>query len=229
MRSEEGGESRFRLAVEAAPNAMLICDRERRMILVNRRVEELFGYSRDELLGERVDMLVPLGARAEHVHHVDGYFAAPEARSMGAGRDLHGRRKDGTELPVEVGLSMIDTTEGPCALASIIDISARRRAEAQLHDKAVELERANAELERSNRDLDEFAYVASHDLRAPLRDVDNLAQWIVEDVGDALPEASKRHLQTLQGRIPPDGDAARAYPPSTPGRAESSHLPRSWT
>jgi PAS domain S-box-containing protein len=205
----------FRLLVEAAPNAMLMADREGRITLVNRRTEELFGYSREELLGQPVEALVPVRVRAHHNEYVRTFFSTPLARAMGAGRDLYGLRKDGSDVPVEIGLNPIETPEGLGTLASIIDITERKQAEERvrqsianlvqaeqaLERKAAELAAANQELERSNTALDEFAYVASHDLRAPLRDIDNLAQWIGEDVGDALPEKSARHFRTLQGRI----------------------------
>lgn len=205
----------FRLLVEAAPSAMLMVDRQGRILLINKRTEELFGYTREELLGQSVDTLVPVRLRSGHSDHVQDFFSDPHARPMGAGRDLFGLRKDGKDTPVEIGLNPILTPDGPCTLASIIDITERKQSEERLRQsiadlveaegalerKAAELARANQELERSNAALDEFAYVASHDLRAPLRDIDNLAQWISEDVQEILPEKSARHFQLLQRRI----------------------------
>src|SRR5436309_10944158 len=107
-------------------------------------------------------MLVPERFRAQHPDHRNGFFATPTARRMGAGRDLFGLRKNGSEFPVEIGLNPIKTEEGLFVLSAIVDISARKEAE-----KAIQ--RYTAELERSNRDLDQFAYSASHDLKAPLR------------------------------------------------------------
>ncbi|MBV8665535.1 MAG: PAS domain S-box protein [Burkholderiaceae bacterium] len=123
-------QERFRLVVEAAPNAMLMIDRQRGIILVNRKTEDLFGYSREELLGKPIEMLVPQRYRQEHPAHVGAFFSQPKARAMGLGRELYGCRKDGTEVPVEIGLNPIETPEGACTLASIIDISERKRAEA---------------------------------------------------------------------------------------------------
>jgi len=205
----------FRLLVEAAPSAMLMVGRDRRIVLVNRRTEELFGFTREELLGEPVETLVPLRLRDHHPEYVESFFSDPHARPMGAGRDLFGLRKDGTDVPIEIGLNPIETRDGLCTLASIIDITERKQSEERLRQsiadlvqaeralerKAGELALANQELERSNAALDEFAYVASHDLRAPLRDIDNLAQWIGEDVSDILPEKSARHFHLLQRRI----------------------------
>lgn len=126
-RMREG--ARFRLVVDAAPNAMLMVDARGTIALVNKKAEELFGYRREELLGERVELLVPERLRGEHPAHVARFFSAPRARAMGVGRELYGRRRDGSEVPVEIGLNPIDTTEGIYTLASIIDITERRRAE----------------------------------------------------------------------------------------------------
>lgn len=123
-------EERFRLVVEAAPNAMLMTDRNRRITLVNQKTEELFGYARQELLGEPIEMLVPERYRNRHPAHVDGFFREPKARAMGAGRELFGRRADGSEVPIEIGLNPIEIADGLFTLASVIDISERKRAEA---------------------------------------------------------------------------------------------------
>jgi PAS domain S-box-containing protein len=122
-------EERFRLVVEAAPNAMLMIDKSGRITLVNRNAENLFGYSRAELIGEQIDLLVPQRQRARHPSLVANFFSEPKARSMGAGRELFGRRKDGTEVPLEIGLNPIQTPDGLLTLASIINITSRKRAE----------------------------------------------------------------------------------------------------
>ncbi len=127
-------EERFRLVVEAAPNAMVVADEHGHMILVNAQAEKLFGYARAELLGQPVELLVPERYRPAHVGYRGGFFQHPQARAMGAGRDLFGRRKDGGEVPVEIGLNPVHTAEGACVLASIIDITERRQAEAALRD-----------------------------------------------------------------------------------------------
>jgi PAS domain S-box-containing protein len=134
----EGGH--FRQIVEDAPNAILAVDGDRRITVVNRKAEELLGYPREELLGELVDCLVPERFRADHLRFVDSFMRAPTARAMGAGRELFARRKDGSEVPVEIGLSPADTPTGPVVVASIIDISERRRLEAE-HARLIEPER----------------------------------------------------------------------------------------
>jgi diguanylate cyclase (GGDEF)-like protein/PAS domain S-box-containing protein/hemerythrin-like metal-binding protein len=120
---------RLRSIMEAAPNAILIADEAGMMYMVNSQVERLFGYSRAELLGKSVEMLVPERFRQPHARMRTGFSASPERRFMGAGRDLFGVRKDGVELPLEIGLGPLQTVEGRFVLASIIDISQRKAAE----------------------------------------------------------------------------------------------------
>ena len=124
-------EERFRLAVEAAPSGMVLADAEGRILLVNAHAEKLFGYSRDELVGKEIELLVPRRFRGTHPGFRKTYSGQPSARPMGAGRDLFALRKDGTEVPVEIGLSPIRTDEGLIVLSAVVDISERKRAEAQ--------------------------------------------------------------------------------------------------
>jgi PAS domain S-box-containing protein len=124
-------EERFRLAVEAAPSGMVLADSEGRILLVNAQAEKLFGYSREELVGREVEVLVPNRFRGTHPSFRKFYDREPRARPMGAGRDLFALRKDGTEVPVEIGLSPIRTDQGLIVLSAVVDISERKRAEAQ--------------------------------------------------------------------------------------------------
>lgn len=124
-------EARFRTAVEASPNGMVMVDRTGRIVLVNREVERLFGYDREELLGRSIDLLVPATSRAGHAGDRGSYFNRPEVRAMGSGRELYGVRKDGVEIPVEIGLNPIETDDELLVLGSIVDISARKHAEGE--------------------------------------------------------------------------------------------------
>ncbi|MER8847765.1 PAS domain S-box protein [Mesorhizobium australicum] len=124
-------EERFRSAVEAAPSGMVMTDGNGRIILVNLHAEAVFGYEREEMIGQGIEMLVPDQFRSSHPLFRGKYGSRPLARPMGAGRDLYARRKDGSQVPVEIGISPIQTSEGLMTLASIVDISERKRSETQ--------------------------------------------------------------------------------------------------
>ncbi|HEU4404572.1 MAG TPA: PAS domain S-box protein [Polyangiaceae bacterium] len=132
-------DDRFQQLLEAAPDAIVIVDSGGAIVLVNREAERLFGYGRDELLGRPVELLLPERFRGGHVRHRTAFATTPSTRAMGSGLDLYARRNDGTELPVEISLSPIDTPEGRLVASSIRDMSERRRIER-------EARRANAYL-----------------------------------------------------------------------------------
>ncbi len=125
----KAAEDRFHVAAEAAPSGMIMADEQGRIILVNAHAEKLFGYSREELIGQPVDMLVPERFRTKHPGFRSAYMHQPSARPMGAGRDLFALRKDGSEVPVEIGLSPIKTPQGVMVLSAIVDISVRKQNE----------------------------------------------------------------------------------------------------
>ena len=122
-------EEQFRRVVEASPSAILMVDEAGRIQLANAKAEELFGYAREDLLGQAMDRLLPGDTRQHHAGYIERYFREPQARPMGAGRDLYGLRRDGTRVPIEIGLNPIHTAEGRFALAFIIDITERKRHE----------------------------------------------------------------------------------------------------
>ena len=126
------GEASFRRVVEWAPTAMVMVDREGRIVLINAQAERVFGYPREELLGQLVEKLIPEQFSGHHPAYRTGFLADPHPRPMGSGRDLYARHQDGSEFPVEIGLNPIETEEGIMVLASIVDITERQRAQQKL-------------------------------------------------------------------------------------------------
>ncbi len=133
-------EERFRGLLEAAPDAMVIVDGTGTIRLVNAQTEALFGYRREELLGQSVELLVPHRLRGQHTLHRDAYAANRQVRPMGAGVDLHGLRRDGSEFPVEISLSPLETADGTLVSAAVRDVSERRAAEERISELAALVE-----------------------------------------------------------------------------------------
>ncbi|PYI63211.1 MAG: hypothetical protein DMF07_11090 [Verrucomicrobia bacterium] len=156
-------EEKFRLVIDAAPNAMIMVDSAGVISFANAPAATVFGYSLSELIGRHIETLIPERFRDRHAGYRKGFLSQPSSRAMGAGRDLFGRRKDGSEFPVEVGLNPIHTTEDLFVLASVIDITARKQAE-------LEHERQNIELVRVGRVavMGELAASLAHEVNNPI-------------------------------------------------------------
>lgn len=172
---------RLRLVIDASPSGMLLVDEQGNIEIANGAIESLFGYSREALLGERVELLVPDGVRSLHRQYRDDYLRAPRARPMAEDADLFARRRDGTTFPVEIGLSPLSMDGKFHVLASVMDITHRKRTEQALR--------------QSNEDLEQFAYAASHDLQEPLRAVSGCLKMLKEHLGDEL-DAEADELMT---------------------------------
>ena len=195
-------EELFQLATEASPSGTVLVDHQGRIVLVNAHIEELFGYPRDELIGKRVEILVSERFARAHAGDRANFFAAPEPRAMGAGRELFARRKDGSEFPVEIGLNPIQTPHGLVVLANVVDISTRLAAEEETRRN-----REQVELLGRVSLLGEMTASLAHELNQPLAAI----------VSNAT--AAMQYLE--QGRLDPEqlqeiltdvvGDARRAY------------------
>ena len=168
----------FRLAVEASPSGMVVVNADGAIVLVNREVERLFGYSREELLGRPVEILLPEKLRGKHARQRAGFLKHPDARHLGTGRDFLGRRKDGGEIPIEVGLNPLQVGGDVMMLCAIVDISERKRLE---------------------RLQDEFVTTVSHELRTPMTSIAGSLGLLTGGAAGSLPPSAAHLIGIAQG------------------------------
>lgn len=190
LRARKGAEERFRLVVEASPNAIVLVDSQGRIAMVNKQTEQLFGFARHELLGQPVEMLLPESLRHSHVPLRQGYQQDPQPRRMGSNRELFGQHRDGRPLPLEVGLSPIRTSTDNLVQAVIIDISERKAAEQRLREQTEQLMLAN-------RYKSEFLANMSHELRTPLNSILILSDQLRRNVAGNLTEKQSKHADIV--------------------------------
>jgi len=195
-------ESKFGGLLESAPDAMVVVDQQGRIAMINKQTEALFGYMREELVGQLVEVIIPERFRGTHPTRRTAYSEAPSVRPMGTGLELAARRKDGSEFPVSISLSPLETAEGLLITAAVRDITERKQAEEEIRQLNAELEQRvierTAQLEVANKELEAFSYSVSHDLRAPLRGIDGWSQALLEDYHERLDEQGRQYLARVR-------------------------------
>ncbi len=202
--------------LESASEGIVLIDAAGRITLVNHAAERMFGYPRAELLGQTLDVLLPERVRAAHARHRDGYFAEPRVRTMGIGLDLSGRRRDGTEFPVEISLSYVESPDGRVAMAFVTDITERKRVEAQLQrqrETLYQTEKLAA--------LGTLAAGIAHEMNNPLGIITTRIEVMLLDAeGQHLPPQVVEDLQVLHRasqRVARIAASLRSFARQSPG------------
>jgi PAS domain S-box-containing protein len=185
----------FKQIIESMPNALIVSNESGKIIMANKKMEDLFGYTKDELYKSTVDLLIPKRYSKQHPEHIKSFVSKPSARSMGANRDLLGLKKNGDEFPIEIGLNPItinnnNNNNNILVIAAIVDITKRKAQELKIQS-ALNL------LKFNNDELKEFTYITSHDLQEPLRTISSFTKLINDEHKDELSEDLKTYINFI--------------------------------
>ena len=186
--------AQLQAVVDTAVDAIVVIDRRGIIERFNRAAERMFGYQADEVIGKNVSVLMPSPYQDEHDAYMERYHRTGERRIIGIGREMHGLRKDGSQFPIDLAVAEFGEGEERRYSGIIRDISERKQAE----ERQAQLLR---EVEAANEELKNFAYIASHDLKAPLRAIASLADWISADYADKFDDDGKEQMRLLIGRV----------------------------
>lgn len=180
-------EAKFKALLESTPDALVIVDMTGTIVIVNQQTEKIFAYDRSEIIGQKVEVLIPERFKPNHPSNRENYSSNPHARAMGSNIELFARRKDGTEFPVEISLSPLKS-EG-LVLSAIRDITKNKEQEERIRKYSI--------LEAKSKEMEQFTYIASHDLRHPLLTIINYIKIFEEDFGETLEGGAKDYLQSI--------------------------------
>lgn len=181
----------FEGLLDSAPDGIVVIDNNGEIIIFNKQAEHLFGYEYQEMIGQKLEGLLPHRYRVTHEHHVTNFLHSPGVRNMGASnREFFGLHKNGKEFPIDISLNYLPTGSGNIAIASIRDITEKKEINQQLLDTMQTLQSANKELEQ-------FAYIASHDLQEPLRTISSFTELLAKEYEDKLSGNGEKYLEFI--------------------------------
>lgn len=187
---EENSADVFAAIFNSSAEGILICNKHGVIVLANPRIEEMFGYRKGELIHKKIEVLLPQSLRGGHVKYRETFHHHPSSRPMGLGKDFPALRKDGSMFSVEVSINSVDIQKERFSVAFVTDITLRKQAETQL-------QQYTQELERSNRELENFAYISSHDLQEPLRKIRAFGDRLKQKERDALSERGQDYIDRM--------------------------------
>jgi PAS domain S-box-containing protein len=180
----------YKAVFDSAPDGVIITDQQGTILLVNNQVEKLFGYTKDELIDQKIELVIPKRLHSRHIDQRSGYTSNPSARKMGATKELWASRKDGSEFAVEISLSPIKLENKTLISAAIRDVTDKKKAESEIAAQ-------NKKLQLQNKELEQFTYLASHDLQEPLRTLISFSHLIKEEYADKLDEEFNQYVDFI--------------------------------